>query len=245
MRQFDPQKRRRIRRHRPRHRRRKPWEKRPQPPISIQAPHRPPDRRPPLRALQPALDRIHRKHRDPHRHARARPRHRNRTQTQLPLRLPLRVLRRHPPLRVFISREIRRGAGPVARERHGRAAENAADAAVLVELADDVDATGVAGFLAGGERLLALDLEEDFDALEGGGDEGHGDGGEEAGGGDLGDGEGGGGGGLGGEGADEGFADVVALGGGEGGLEWMGRALGEGYREGLTQKLTATGRGVS
>lgn len=91
-----------------------------------------------------------------------------------------------------------------------------------------------------------MDLEEDFDALEGGGDEGHGDGGEEAGGGDLGDGEGCGGGSLGGEGADEGFADVVALGGGEGGLEWMegGRGKKE-YGGGLTQKLTATGRGVS
>lgn len=78
-------------------------------------------------------------------------------------------------------------------------------------MADDVEAVCVAGFFPGGEGFLALDLEEDFDALEGGGDEGHGDGGEEAGGGDLGDGEGGVGGGLGGEATDEGFADVIAL----------------------------------
>jgi len=55
---------------------------------------------------------------------------------------------------------------------------------------------------------LALDLEEDFDALEGGGYEGLRDGGEETGGGELADGEAGGG--DGGEGADEAFAEVVA-----------------------------------
>ena len=56
---------------------------------------------------------------------------------------------------------------------------------------------------------MALDLEEDFHALEGCGDDCLGDGGEEAGGADLGDGE------LavfdGGEGLDELFADAVAL----------------------------------
>ena len=59
--------------------------------------------------------------------------------------------------------------------------------------------------------FLALDLEEDFDAFEGGGDEGHGDGGEEAGEGDLRDavlvv-------GYGREGVYEAFPHVVALGG--------------------------------
>lgn len=61
-----------------------------------------------------------------------------------------------------------------------------------------------------------MDLQEDFYAFEGGGDEGHGDGGEEAGEGDLSDGEGGvAGGGCSGccvlrgrESADEGFADI-------------------------------------
>lgn len=54
-----------------------------------------------------------------------------------------------------------------------------------------------------------MNLEEDFDALERGGDDGLGDGGEEAGGADLSNGE------LGvfdgGEGFDELFADAVAL----------------------------------
>ena len=115
------------------------------------------------------------------------------------------------PLHILVCGEIGGGAGPVAGERHGRAAEDAFDAAFLVELADDVDAAGVAGFLPRREGFLALDLEEHFDALEGGGDEGHGDGGEEAGGGDLGDAEWGVGGGVRGEAADERFADVIAL----------------------------------
>ena len=56
-----------------------------------------------------------------------------------------------------------------------------------------------------------MDLEEDLDALEGGGDEGHGDGGEEAGGGELGNCEWSGGVYGGGKGADEALTDVVAL----------------------------------
>ena len=79
----------------------------------------------------------------------------------------------------------------------------------MVELADDVEAAAVFWLLAGFERLLALDLEDDFDALKGGGDCGHGDGGEETCCGDLGDGEAVGG-GDGGDGGDDLFADVVA-----------------------------------
>jgi hypothetical protein len=49
-------------------------------------------------------------------------------------------------------------------------------------LSHDVYAAAVFGFLAWSEGFLALDLEEHFYALEGGGDGCHGDGGEEAGG---------------------------------------------------------------
>ena len=147
----------------------------------------------------------------------------------------MRIDGRHQPLHVLVRGEIRRGAWPVAGQRHGAAAEDTFDAALGVELAHDVEAAGVAGLFAGGEGFLALDLEEDFDALEGSGDEGHGDGGEEAGGGELGDGEGGGvggggGGGGGGEGGDEVFADAVAL-------RWVGemggkaRGVGRAYPE--------------
>ena len=212
MRQLDPQESRRIRRHRPRHRRREPRKKSPEPPIRVQAPNRATDRRPTFRALQPALDGIDGEDGDPHGDAGARPRDRHGRETELALRLAGDgVFGRQPALHVLVGGEISGGAGPVAGEGHGGAAEDAFDAAFGVELADDVEAVGVAGFLAGGEGFLALDLEEHFDALEGGGDEGHGDGGEEAGGGDLGDGEWGGGGGVRGEAADEGFAHVIAL----------------------------------
>ena len=83
---------------------------------------------------------------------------------------------------------------------------------------------------------MALDLEEDFDALEGGGDEGHGDGAEEAGEGDLRDAVGGWGGGR--EGVDEAFAHVVAL--GEKGVSFWGGGRRGGGGGGGTQKLTAT-----
>lgn len=240
MRQLDPQKSRRIRRHRPRHRRPHPREKRPQPPTPIQPPHRPPNRRPPLRTLQPALNRIDRKHRDPHGHAGGPPGRHHRRQTQRARRLPVGILGRHHALDILVGGEVRGAARPVAGERHQRAAEDGADAAFGVELADDVEAAGVAGLFAGAEGFLALDLEEHFDALEGGGDEGHGDGGEEASEGELGDRVGGGRGG--GEGVDEAFAHVVAL--GVGGLvcdEGGGRGIGRG-RE-VTQKLTATVEG--
>lgn len=101
--------------------------------------------------------------------------------------MAVRVRGRHLAFDVLVRGEVGGGARPVAGEGHGAAAEDAADAAVGVELAHDVEAAGVAGLFAGGELFLALDLEEDFDALEGGGDESHGDGGEESGRGDLAD----------------------------------------------------------
>ena len=213
MRQLDSQKRRRIRRHRPRHGRAHAWKKSSQPPTPIEAGNRAADRRPPLRALQATLHGIDGEHRDPHRHAGCPSRRHHSREAEIAGRVPVSVFGCHFPLDVLVRREIRCAAGAVAREGHGAAAEDGFDAAFFVELADDVEAAGVAGLFARGEGFLALDLEEDFDAFEGGGDEGHGDGGEEAGEGDLGDGEwlGGGEGGGGGEGPDEGFAHVVAL----------------------------------
>lgn len=234
MRQLDPQKSRRIRWHRPRHRGPHPRKKSPQTPTRIQPPDRPANRRSPLRALQAALDGIDGEDGDPHGHARGAARRHHGRQTQLPAPVAVGVDGRHRALDVFVRREVRGRAGPVARERHGRAAEHAADAAFFVQLAHDVEATGVAGLFAGGELLLALDLEEHFDAFEGGGDEGHGDGGEEAGAGDLRDavlvvGDRG-------EGLDEAFAHVVAL-----RVGLVGAVVGgEGSRGGGTQKLTAT-----
>lgn len=99
------------------------------------------------------------------------------------------VLGAEPALDVLVGGEVRGGAGPVAGESGDAAAEDGAQAALTVELADDVDAAAVLWLLAGGKRLLALNLENNLDALKGGGDGGLGDGGEEAGGGDLADGE--------------------------------------------------------
>lgn len=99
------------------------------------------------------------------------------------------VLGAEGALDVLVGGKVGGGAGAVAGEGGDAAAEDGADAALLVELADDVEAAVVFGLLAGAEGLLALDLEDDLDALKGGGDGGHGDGGEETGGGDLADGE--------------------------------------------------------
>lgn len=213
VRQLHPQKCRRIRRHRPRQRRPNPRKKRLHPPTPINTPDHPPDRRPPLRALQPRLHGIDREHRDPHRHARGPSRRHHRREAQIARGFPVRVFGRHFPLYVLVGREVCGASGAVTRERHYAPAEDAADAAFAVELPDDVESAGILGLFVGGEGLLALDLEEHFYALEGGGYERHGDGGEEACGGHLGDGEGLVGGGCGREAPDEGFADVVALGG--------------------------------
>ena len=210
MRQLHPQERRRIRRHRPRQRRPKPREKRPVPTLRIEPLHHPPNGNIPLRRLQPTLHSINREHRNPHRHARTRTRTRNSRQAELARRLARdRVLGRKRALDVLVGSEVGGGAGAVAGERGGGAAEDGAQAAFGVELAHDVGAAGVFGLFAWRELLLALDLQDDLDALEGGGDGCHGDGGEEAGGGDLADGEGA----VGGDGAgraDDVFAEVVA-----------------------------------
>lgn len=97
------------------------------------------------------------------------------------------VLGAEAALDVLVGGKVAGGAGAVAGERGDAAAEDAAHAALLVELADDVDAAVVLGLLARRERFLALDLKDDLDALKGRRDGGHGNGGEKTGGGHLGD----------------------------------------------------------
>lgn len=99
------------------------------------------------------------------------------------------VLGAQRALDVLVGGEVGGGPGPVAGQGGRAAAENAAHAALAVELADDVEAAVVLGLLAGRELLLALDLEDDLDALKGRGDGRHGYGGQEAGRGDLPDGQ--------------------------------------------------------
>jgi len=207
LRQLHPQKRRRISRNRPGHRWREARKKRPIPSLRPQRSKRAPNRAP-LRTLQPTLQRVNRKHRNPHRHTRRTTCRHDSRQTQIPARLPIRIQRRQPSLDKFVRREIRRGSGPIPRQRHCAPAKHAAQPAGLIQLPHHVHLARVFWLLAWREGFLALDLEEDFDALEGGGYEGLRDGGEETGGGELADGEAGGG--DGGEGADEAFAEVVA-----------------------------------
>lgn len=85
----------------------------------------------------------------------------------------------------LVSGKVRSASGPVTSKGRNAATEDGANAALAVELAHDVQAAAVLWLLAGRELLLALDLQDDLDALEGGGDGRHGDGGEEAGGGEL------------------------------------------------------------
>lgn len=141
-----------------------------------------------LSRLQPALDGVDREDRDPHGHASRTTGRHDGSEAQL-AGLAVGRLGREAALDDLVGGEVGGGAGPVAGEGHGGAAEDGAHAALLVELAHDVEAAAVLGLLARRELLLALDLEQDLDALEGRGDERHGDGGEEAGGRGLGDGE--------------------------------------------------------
>lgn len=197
MRQLYAQERERIRRHAPRQRRPQSREKRLVPSPGIDLPHDAPDRRPALRALQPALHRVDREDQQPHGHASRASRYHHSAQTQL-------VAFAQLPLHDLVRGKIRRAAWAIAGQRGHRAAKDAAEPAFLIELPHDVDTTFVL-LLAGG---LALDLQEDFDTLEGRSDERHGDSGEEAGSGDLRDGQ------LvvfhGREAAHEAFSDIVA-----------------------------------
>lgn len=162
-----------------------------------------------LGGLQARLDRVHGEDGDPHGDTSSGAGGSHGGQTQLARWLPRDgILGAELALDVLVGGKVGGGAGPVAGEGGGAAAEDAADAAFAVELADDVEAAAVLGLLAGGELLLALNLEDDLDALKGGGDHGHGDGGEEARGRDLADGVALGGDGR--DGADDLLAEVVA-----------------------------------
>lgn len=139
-----------------------------------------------LGSLQTRLDGINREDWNPHGHAGTGSRAGNGRQAQLAGGLAgLGVRRAQLALDDLVGGEVGGAAGPVAGEGGGAAAEDGAYAALAVELAHDVEAAAVFGLLAGRELLLALDLEDDLDALKGGGDGRHGDGGEEAGSGEL------------------------------------------------------------
>lgn len=108
----------------------------------------------------------------------------------------------------LVRGKVTGGSGTVTGKRGKGAAEDGADATLLVKLADDVAGAAVLGLLARCELLLALDLQNNLDALKGGRDGRHGDGREETGGRDLGDGEA-----VGADGADVGddlLAEIVA-----------------------------------
>lgn len=130
-----------------------------------------------LRGLQTGLDSVDGEDGDPHGDAGGGTGARHGGQAELAGGLALGVLGAHLALDVLVGGEVGGAAGTVPGEGGDAAAEDAADAALAVELADDVEAAVVLWLLAGSELLLALHLEDDLDALEGGGDGGHGDGG--------------------------------------------------------------------
>lgn len=160
--------------------------------------------------LQTALDGINGENGDPHSHTGTSTSNGNGRQTQLAVGLASDgVLGGELLFDVLVGGKVGGGAGTVAGKGGNAAAEDGADTALFVEVADDIDGAVVLGLLARLEDLLALDLEDDLDALKGGGDGGHGNGGQETGSGDLANGEGAVGVG-GGEVADDLLADIVA-----------------------------------
>lgn len=208
LRQFHTQERRRISRHRPSHRRSNTREESLEATTTIQLPRHTTNAHIPRTRLQLALDRVDGKHGDPHRDTRRTARGHDGRQTEVTSGLAVGVFGAQVALRGLVRREVENGARTVAGQRHGGSAEDRPQAAFLVQLAHDVDAAGVLWLLARRELFLALDLQEDFDALEGRRDQRHGDRGEEACCADLGGAE------LVvldcGEGSDERFAHVVA-----------------------------------
>lgn len=139
-----------------------------------------------LGSLQTRLDSIDREDGDPHGYTGSSSGAGNCGEAQLASGLSSNgILGAQFALDVLVGGEVGGGAGTVTGQSGNAAAEDAAQTALAVQAAGDVEAAAVLGLLAGGEGLLALDLEDDLDALKGGGDGGHGDGGEETGGGDL------------------------------------------------------------
>lgn len=139
-----------------------------------------------LSGLQTRLDGVNGEDGNPHGHTGTSTGACNGRQAQLASRLAsLRVCRAQLALNNLVGGEVSSASGAVTSEGSSAAAEDGAQAALTVELAHDVETTVVLGLFAGRELLLALDLEDDLDALEGGGNGGHGNGGEETGGGEL------------------------------------------------------------
>lgn len=137
-------------------------------------------------ALQAGLDSVDGENGNPHGNTGGTTRSNNRRQGQLASHVAIGILGGQRPLDVLVGGKVGGRSGTITSQRHGAAAEDTTDTALLVQLAHDIHTTGVLGLLAGRGRVLALDLEQDLDALEGGGDQGHGNGGEETSGGDLG-----------------------------------------------------------
>lgn len=225
----------RIRRHRSCESRAESREERLEPAVGVDGADGPADGRPSGGALHPRLDCVDGEDRNPHGNAGRTTGRQDSRQRELAGRIAVGILRGQAALDVLVRGEVGCRTRTVSRERHGTATEHAADSALLVQLPDDVNASGILGLLARWRRVLALDLQEDLDPLEGSGDQSHGDGGEETGGGDLADGVLGGVilDGDGGEAADYRLAQVVTLGRSD------GEARSRSQRH--TQKLTATG----
>lgn len=186
MRQLDAQECSSVCRHRASERRSKAWEKGLVAALAVQLADDASDGDVALGGLQTRFDGIDWEDGNPHGHAGTGTGAGNGRQAQLAGGLAgLGVRRAQLALDDLVGGEVGGASGAVAGEGGGAAAEDGAQAALAVELAHDVEAAVVFGLLAGRELLLALDLEDDLDALKGGGDGGRGDGGEEAGGGEL------------------------------------------------------------
>lgn len=99
------------------------------------------------------------------------------------------VLGAESALDILVGGEVGSGSRTITSESGDAAAEDGANTAFAVELANDVHTATILGLFAGGKLLLALNLENNLDSLKGGGDSRHGNGGEEASGGELGQGE--------------------------------------------------------
>lgn len=186
MRKLNAQKRSSIRRHRTSERRSKAREESLVAALAVQLADDASDGDVALGSLQTRLDGIDGEDGNPHGHAGTGSGAGNGRQAQLAGGLAgLGIGRAQLLLDDLVGGEVGGAAGPVAGEGGGAATEDGAQAALAVELAHDVEAAAVFGLLAGRELLLALDLEDDLDALKGRGDGRHGDGREEAGGGEL------------------------------------------------------------
>jgi len=165
------------------------WEESLQSTVTVHRPDGTSNGRSAFSTLHPRLDGINREHRNPHGDTGGTTSSQHSRHGQFARDVPPLILRSQAAFDVFVGGKVRGGSGTVTRQGHGTTTENTAQTTLLVQLFNDVQSAGVFRLLAGWRRVLALDLEENLDTLEGGGDQGHGDRGEETGGGDLVDGE--------------------------------------------------------